>query len=42
MLYLNLKQRWRLMRDAYTMLRYHQAFRSGLCQYGLIRGQKPG
>jgi MPBQ/MSBQ methyltransferase len=39
---ITMKQRWGLMRDAYTILRYDEAFRKGLCQYGLIRGQKPG
>ena len=34
-------QIWRLIRDAYTILRYDAAFRSGLCQYGLLRGRKP-
>jgi hypothetical protein len=27
-------------RDAYTILRFGAGFRSGLCQYGLIRGEK--
>jgi MPBQ/MSBQ methyltransferase len=35
-------QRWALARDAYTMLRFGAAFRNGLCEYGLIRGQKAG
>ncbi|MCX7366006.1 MAG: methyltransferase domain-containing protein [Alphaproteobacteria bacterium] len=34
------KVHWRLVRDAYTMLRYDSAFRSGLCRYGMLRGQK--
>jgi MPBQ/MSBQ methyltransferase len=33
---------WDMMRDAYTVLRYDEAFRTGLCEYGLIRGQKAG
>lgn len=33
-------QVWGLLRDAYTLLRLDAAFRYGLCQYGLIRGQK--
>ena len=33
-------QFWSLGRDAYTLLRLDAAFRKGLCQYGLIRGQK--
>lgn len=33
-------QLWGLARDAYTILRLGGAFRKGLCQYGLIRGQK--
>jgi MPBQ/MSBQ methyltransferase len=32
---------WSNLRDAYTILRYDSAFRKGLCQYGLFRGQKP-
>lgn len=32
---------WRNTRDAYTILRFDSAFRKGLCQYGLFRGQKP-
>lgn len=32
---------WMNLRDAYTILRYDSAFRKGLCQYGLFRGQKP-
>jgi MPBQ/MSBQ methyltransferase len=32
---------WRNARDAYTILRFDSAFRKGLCQYGLFRGQKP-
>lgn len=40
MLRMSMQQRWRLTRDAYTMLRYNAAFQSGLCQYGMIRGQK--
>ena len=40
MLNITMKQRWGLMRDAYTTLRYGEAFRSGLCQYGVIRGRK--
>jgi MPBQ/MSBQ methyltransferase len=31
---------WTRVRDAYTVLRYDEAFRTGLCEYGLIRGQK--
>jgi len=31
---------WGRMRDAYTILRLDAVFRKGLCQYGLIRGQK--
>lgn len=34
-------QIWRLVRDAHTILRYDAAFRTGLCQYGLLRGRKP-
>lgn len=37
---ISMKQRWGLMRDAYTTLRYGEAFRGGLCQYGVIRGKK--
>lgn len=37
---ITMQQRWRLVRDAYTILRYDEAFRKGLCEYGLIRGQK--
>ena len=37
---ISMKQRWGLVRDAYTILRYDEAFRKGLCEYGLIRGQK--
>jgi MPBQ/MSBQ methyltransferase len=33
---------WTRVRDAYTVLRYDEAFRTGLCEYGLIRGQKGG
>lgn len=40
MMNVTMKQRWTLVRDAYTTLRYDEAFRKGLCQYGLIRGQK--
>ena len=40
MLNITMKQRWGLMRDAYTTLRYGEAFRSGLCQYGVIRVRK--
>lgn len=32
---------WNNTRDAYTILRFDSAFRKGLCQYGLFRGQKP-
>lgn len=32
---------WNMLRDVYTVLRYDEAFRTGLCEYGLIRGQKP-
>ena len=32
---------WTNARDAYTILRFDSAFRNGLCQYGLFRGQKP-
>lgn len=42
MMKINMSQRWNLVRDAYTTLRYDEAFRKGLCQYGLIRGQKEG
>lgn len=41
MLNIGMAARWRLMRDGYTILRYDSAFRSGLCQYGMLRGQKP-
>lgn len=37
---ITMQQRWRLVRDAYTILRYDEAFQKGLCEYGLIRGQK--
>lgn len=37
---INLKRNWIMLRDAYTVLRYDEAFRKGLCEYGLIRGQK--
>jgi len=37
---ISMAQRWSLVRDAYTILRYDTAFRSGLCQYGLFRGRK--
>jgi MPBQ/MSBQ methyltransferase len=40
MLRATLSEQWRLTRDAYTMLRLGAAFRTGLCQYGLIRGRK--
>jgi MPBQ/MSBQ methyltransferase len=36
------KKAWTRVRDAYTVLRYDEAFRTGLCEYGLIRGQKGG
>lgn len=36
------KRTWNRLRDAYTVLRYDEAFRKGLCEYGLIRGQKGG
>lgn len=36
------KKAWTRVRDAYTVLRYDEAFRTGLCEYGLIRGQKKG
>jgi hypothetical protein len=42
MMNVTMKQRWSLVRDAYTTLRYDEAFRKGLCEYGLIRGQKSG
>lgn len=42
MMNVTMKQRWGLVRDAYTILRYDEAFRTGLCDYGLIRGQKKG
>jgi MPBQ/MSBQ methyltransferase len=42
MMNITMKQRWSLVRDAYTTLRYDDAFRKGLCEYGLIRGQKSG
>jgi len=32
---------WKNARDAYTILRFDYAFRKGLCQYNLFRGQKP-
>ncbi len=38
----NPKKSWIMVRDAYTILRYDEAFRKGLCEYGLIRGQKGG
>jgi MPBQ/MSBQ methyltransferase len=38
----NMQQRWGMLRDAYTILRYDEAFRKGLCEYGLIRAQKSG
>ena len=38
----NAKNAWIMVRDAYTVLRYDEAFRTGLCEYGLIRGQKSG
>jgi MPBQ/MSBQ methyltransferase len=37
---LNVRQLWGATRDAYTILRFGAGFRSGLCQYGLIRGEK--
>lgn len=37
---ISMKRRWGLMRDAYTTLRFDEAFRKGLCEYGLIRAQK--
>lgn len=37
---ISMRQRWGLIRDAYTILRYHEAFRTRLCEYGMIRGQK--
>jgi MPBQ/MSBQ methyltransferase len=40
--FISMRQRWGLVRDAYTILRYDSAFRTGLCEYGLIRGQKAG
>lgn len=40
MLNIPMKRRWGLVRDAYTTLRFDEAFRKGLCEYGLIRGQK--
>ncbi len=42
MMNVTMKQRWNLVRDAYTTMRYDEAFRKGLCQYGLIRAQKAG
>jgi MPBQ/MSBQ methyltransferase len=33
---------WSIVRDAYTLLRFDTAFRKGLCEYGVIRGRKPG
>lgn len=36
------RKAWTRVRDAYTVLRYDEAFRTGLCEYGLIRGQKNG
>lgn len=39
-MYFNPKRVWIMIRDAYTVLRYDEAFRKGLCEYGLIRGQK--
>lgn len=41
-IHITMKQRWRLVRDAYTILRYDEAFRKGLCEYGMIRGRKAG
>jgi MPBQ/MSBQ methyltransferase len=41
-LHITMEQRWRLVRDAYTILRYDDAFRTGLCEYGMIRGRKAG
>ena len=38
----NPKKQWIMLRDAYTVLRYDEAFRKGLCEYGLIRGMKGG
>lgn len=35
-----LRQQWEHIRDAYMLLRYDNAFGTGLCQYGMIRGQK--
>lgn len=40
MLNISMAVRWRLVRDGYTILRYDSAFRTGLCQYGMLRGQK--
>jgi MPBQ/MSBQ methyltransferase len=40
MMNVSMQQRWSLVRDAYTTLRYDEAFRKGLCEYGMIRGQK--
>lgn len=37
---ISMAQRWSLVRDAYTIFQYDAAFRTGLCQYGLIRGKK--
>jgi len=39
---ISMNQRWGLVRDAYTILRYDEAFRNGLCEYGMIRGRKVG
>jgi MPBQ/MSBQ methyltransferase len=39
---ISMRQRWGLVRDAYTIFQYDVAFRKGLCQYGLFRGRKPG
>lgn len=39
---ISMNQRWGLVRDAYTILRYDEAFRNGLCEYGMIRGRKAG
>ena len=36
----NPKKQWIMLRDAYTVLRYDEAFRTGLCEYGLMRGMK--
>jgi len=36
------QQFWHQTRNAYTILQFDRAFRSGLCQYGVIHGKKAG